>query len=294
MKFYIVDAFAKEMFGGNPAGVVLLNKDFPQEAFMIKVASELRYSETVFIKQIEKDRFHMRYFTPTAEVDLCGHATIGAFYALMNEGLVKANESYKNNTLAGELEIKVMEDKVFMEMGQAQKLGTLTPEDKEELYKIMGISCQNQDIHFNGQKICLEPQIVTTGLPDIIMPVGSEEELEKIDPDMKALASFSQKLNVVGVHSFTVSRDKDFQCRNFAPLYGIDEEAATGTASGALTYFLYQEGLISADNDNLFIQGEKMGRPSRIVSNLQEVGGRIKIQVGGQAVIVAEGVLKDE
>ncbi len=83
------------------------------------------------------------------------------------------------------------------------------------------------------------PKMVSTGLPDILMPVQDEEELEKIDPDFKALTDLSKSYEVVGVHAFTISnKDGKIHARNFAPLYDIDEEAATGTANGALTYYL--------------------------------------------------------
>ena len=81
MDFFIVDAFTSESFGGNPAGVVLLERgqSFPPEVLMTKVAAELRYSETAFVQPCGDGHFTLRYFTPTGEVDLCGHATIAAF-----------------------------------------------------------------------------------------------------------------------------------------------------------------------------------------------------------------------
>ena len=77
MRYYIVDAFTDRPFGGNPAGVVLLGEEaFPDESLMIKVAAELRYSETAFVQRLSATEYHLRYFTPKAEVELCGHATI--------------------------------------------------------------------------------------------------------------------------------------------------------------------------------------------------------------------------
>lgn len=83
LRYYIVDAFTDKAFGGNPAGVVLLEGDaFPDEAFMLQIAAELRYSETAFVLRHSKKEYILRYFTPTAEVDLCGHATGTANAAL--------------------------------------------------------------------------------------------------------------------------------------------------------------------------------------------------------------------
>jgi len=105
MRFFIVDAFTDTLFGGNPAGVVLLEAgaDFPLEKQMLLTAAELRYSETAFVKALGDGKFHTRYFTPTDEVDLCGHATIGAFTVLLSEGIVHAGETCLNQTLAGDL-----------------------------------------------------------------------------------------------------------------------------------------------------------------------------------------------
>ena len=86
MRYFIVDAFTEQPFGGNPAGVVLLDS-FPSEELMRKIAAELRYSETAFIRRHSTQEFTVRYFTPEAEVDLCGHATIASFFVLFHKGL---------------------------------------------------------------------------------------------------------------------------------------------------------------------------------------------------------------
>lgn len=118
MKFYIVDAFTDTVFGGNPAGVVILpdGADFPSDETMVKTAAELRYSETAFIKKINDKEFKIRYFTPAAEVDLCGHATIGSFKALLHGGYISDNASYINHTLAGDLNIDIKDGFVLMDM----------------------------------------------------------------------------------------------------------------------------------------------------------------------------------
>ena len=83
MKYYIVDAFTDQPFGGNPAGVVLLDgNSFPSETLMLQIAAELRYSETAFVRRDSEKEFTVRYFTPMAEVELCGHATIASFALL--------------------------------------------------------------------------------------------------------------------------------------------------------------------------------------------------------------------
>ena len=296
MKFYIVDAFTENLFGGNPAGVVILEKgtDFPEDEVMRKTAAELRYSETAFIRPVDEKEFQIRYFTPAAEVDLCGHATIGSFCALRHEGLVKSGTSYIDDTLAGRLNIEVSDTSVLMDMGDPEEKGKIQEIKKlEELYTIMGLpyeEVQGKTKNSKGENVFLLPEMISTGLPDIMMPVADEAQLAAIRPDFDRLAKLSEFYGVVGVHAFTTNTtDGAVHCRNFAPLYDIDEEAATGTSNGALTYYLYKNGLIQKNIENIFIQGEAMERPSKICSKLSEKDGKIKIQIGGNAVVLAKG-----
>lgn len=296
MKFQIVDAFTRQTFGGNPAGVVLLPEgaEFPADETMRKTAAELRYSETAFIKPLGGNRFHIRYFTPAAEVELCGHATIGSFHALQEMGLVAEGGTYIDETLSGTLEVVVGKDAILMDMAKPQTFQRLeTPEELEELYRIMGLSADGQGAVTGKPELMLLPQKVSTGLTDIMMPVADEAELEKIAPDFPALTEHSRRYNVVGVHAFTVNTtDGMIHARNFAPLYDIDEEAATGTSNGALVYYLYRHGLVELDKVYTVVQGEKMGRPSMISAQVILKDGLPFVKVGGPAVTLVRGEIE--
>jgi len=288
MKFYIVDAFTDTLFGGNPAGVVILPEgaDFPDDETCVKTAAELRYSETAFIKRLGDNEFNIRYFTPAAEVELCGHATIGSFAALRYGGYI-GDGDFMNHTISGDLNISVSGQRVLMDMATPVKINEITEYDAlKELYTIMGLDYD--DLKARG--LALTPQMVSTGLPDIMMPVPTLADLEAIDPDFKALSDLSARYEVVGVHAFTRDGD-DATChvRNFAPLYDIDEEAATGTSNGALTYYGYLNGFVKSGDDCKFIQGEKMKRPSVIESHIEVDGDKCLIRVGGGGVMLAEG-----
>ena len=289
MKFLIVDAFTETIFGGNPAGVVFLPEgtDFPTDELCVKTAAELRYSETAFVKRLGQKEFQVRYFTPAAEVDLCGHATIGTFAAMQQLGMIQAGDVCVNHTLAGDLQIEVGEGFVMMEMAEAQDIQTIDdPAALEELYSIMGAK-------YDPEKIKLLPRLISTGLPDIMMPLATREDLNAMEPDMKALSDLSERYQVTGVHAFTLDAEEGATAhtRNFAPLYDIDEEAATGTSSGALTYYFYLNGVIEPKASCVYIQGEAMDRPSRILANIDAREG-CNITVGGSAVILAEGEIR--
>jgi PhzF family phenazine biosynthesis protein len=282
MRFFIADAFTEVLFGGNPAGVVLLDegKTFPPDDIMVKTAAELRYSETAFIQRLGDREFKIRYFTPAAEVDLCGHATIASFYCLVHEGLVDDNCTCLNHTLAGDIEIEVKDGFVMMDMAPPRLIGKIDDESElKNLYEIMGGK-------FDPTENLL-PSMISTGLPDIMMPVSSRKALNELHPDMERLSKLSKEYEVTGVHAFTLDAQEGISChaRNFAPLYDIDEEAATGTSNGALTYYLLLNDIIKDGSECSIIQGESMGRPSLIRTSIN--GDKIK--VGGKAVILADG-----
>lgn len=282
MFYYVIDAFTEAKFGGNPAGVVIyenLNEDFMQ-----KFAAEVRFSETAFIKKIDSLNFDIRFFTPVSEVDLCGHATIASFKALLDSNIIKDNNKYFMKTSAGSLPVYVNNSFIMMEQAQP-KLGK-TFEDYDTLSKIFRIDDDDiGDIHYD-----LVPQTATTGLWDIMLPMKSKDALFSLSPDFKELADYSGKNDVGGVHAFTLDTgDGTALCRNFCPLFGIDEEAATGTSNGALTYYLFKNGVINKfDCDYTYLQGYSMGRPSVITTRLINKNNP-RIMVGGKAVILTKG-----
>ncbi len=291
MKFYIVDAFTDKIFGGNPAGIVMVEGgEYPPFDIMRRTAAELRYSETAFAKNLGGDTWELRYFTPADEVDLCGHATIAAFSQIGKE--FGFDKTYRAVTKAGEISIDVMPELVMMEMGRPEIIQEI---DNEMIWeatrKILGLT--PEDSFGTGGFDGITPAIVSTGLPDILVPVGSIDELYAIDPDFEAMTKLSERQKVVGIHAYALSKNADglqIDCRNFAPLYEIDEEAATGTANGALTYYLYKKGIIKESELNTMTQGTSMGRPSNIVSLVEkDQDGNVTIKVGGSAATLSKG-----
>lgn len=279
MKYFIVDAFTNRPFGGNPAGVVLLDTDtFPKNELMLRIAAELRYSETAFIKRHSAQEFTIRYFTPTAEVELCGHATIASFFLLHQKGL--ASGKCLCHTLAGDLNIETGK-LVMMQMARPRIVATLAK--TEEIYRALGVKSYTP---------ALPVQVVYAGLPDIMLPLPDVATLQSLQPDMEAIKEITKRHEAVSIHPFAFSNDGyTAHVRDFAPLYDIPEESATGTANASLTYYLQQCGCLGAEAECAFLQGEAMGRPSVIATRIYPDGN---LFVGGTAAIVAEGILCHE
>ena len=274
MKYYIVDAFTDQPFGGNPAGVVLLEGDpFPSETLMLQVAAELRYSETAFVRRLSPTEYHARYFTPKAEVELCGHATIATFSLLHQMQL--AEGECLCHTLAGDLRIEVGE-KVMMQMATPSIVATI--EDTDEIYRVLGLA---------DYQPTLPVQIAYSGLPDIIIPISDVVTLNGLQPTMEVVADITQKHKAVSFHVFAFGNDGyTAHVRDFAPLYGVPEESATGTANAALTHYLAVNSVIPRQGDFAFLQGEAMGRPSVVATRIAIDGN---IYVGGTAYVLASG-----
>ena len=280
MKLYIADAFTTVRFSGNQAGVVLLGGEpFPEDSFMLALAGELKHSETAFARQTGENALHIRYFTPSAEVDLCGHATIATFTVLRETGAVRPGH-FALHTRSGDLEVETGIEAVWMDMATPVEKQGFSAAEQTALYAAFGLSAADRPAG-------LEPQVVNTGLSDILLPVKDRFTLERAAQDEAEVSRLSRRYNAVGVHMFCLDPDGTVtaRCRNFAPLYAIPEEAATGTANGALTYYLYCRGLISPGTENRFLQGESMGKPSEILSRLTETDAGTKIRVGGRAVL---------
>ena len=290
MKYYIVDAFTDQPFGGNPAGVVLLDgNSFPSETLMLQIAAELRYSETAFVRRDSEKEFTIRYFTPMAEVELCGHATIASF-ALIHRKLGVTGQCLCH-AKAGDIHVEAR-PRVLMQMTPSEVLKTI--DDTEEVYRAIGI-CDYTPT--------LPVMIVSTGLPDFMIQVEDVETLNLLPLDMNAISAVTEKNNAVSFHVFAIpsptsSNSKlstlnsqlpiTAHVRDFGPLYGVPEESATGTANASLTHYLQQNGCIPPTGDFSFLQGEAMGRPSVVATRVTPDG---TIYVGGTAAVVAEGEL---
>ncbi|OQR88004.1 phenazine biosynthesis protein PhzF [Achlya hypogyna] len=268
--------------GGNKAGVATLEA-FPSPAAMQAVAAAVGFSETAFVVAVRPGVVAVRFFTPEGEVDLCGHATVAAFSS-MPPGAYTMETSTQ-----GALNVSVDADgRVYM--AQVPPIFRPVP-DVAAVIDALGLDAAAIDA-------TVPMTIVSTGLPDIFVPIVSADALHAMRPDMAKIATLSTAWDTIGLHAFTLApseAEATAECRNFAPRFGIDEEAATGTSSGALGALLVHHG--RATSPMVFSQGRGMGLPSRIGCHIatQPNGTISEVQIngvadmcGGQVVAVSD------
>lgn len=271
---YRMSAFTKDSVGGNPAGVVL-NADNFREEQMKHIAKEIGYSETAFVLSSDKADFKVRFFTPVNEVDLCGHATIATFNLLRDLSIIECG-NYTQETKAGILKLNVLEDYVYMEQNKPSFYEIISKDEIKQCFNGSG------DNYIDNMPI----QIVSTGIRDIMLPIKNIDELMQLEPNLEVISKVSKRYNATGIHAFCLEtyEDNSAHCRNFAPLYGIDEESATGTSNGALACYLSRYLYESSGNDFVFEQGYSLNRPSEIKVKTKQMNNQIEeVLVGGRA-----------
>lgn len=248
----IINAFSLNNMGGNPAGVVL-NADKLKSEEKQLIASKLGISETAFVSKSDHADVKLEFFTPTRQIAHCGHATIATFSYLKQIQKIKQNNSSKE-TIDGIRNIYFEGDDAFMEQ-QSPTYQTPKEYNKEIL---ASLNLEQSDI-IDG----LEPTIVNTGNSFLIIPVKTEAVLKQIKPNFGEIKLLSEQFNLIGYYVFTNNidnKDIDATARMFAPLYGINEESATGMAGGPLACYLYDNGI---DKTSISIeQGKFMNKPS--------------------------------
>ena len=262
--------FACDGGGGNDAGVVLPHENEPlSDPQRLAVAAEVGFSETVFITSLRRSpegcELSLRYFTPTAEVELCGHATIACLGLLHERGLLAAHEGVLQ-TRAGAVRFTIdgASSRFFMQQLEPMIDAPLPAGSIVDVAAALFRSDSAALLHLDET---WPPRIASTGLRDLLVALRPGG-LAAIDADMPAIAELSRRLGTVGVHAFCKvaagEGTADYRVRNFAPLFGIDEESATGTSNAALACALWASETVPRRQPLIFSQGEAMGRPSRI------------------------------
>jgi PhzF family phenazine biosynthesis protein len=258
--FVLVDAFTERPFAGNPAVVCLLpaSKD---GGWLQDVAKEMNQSETAFVKVHDHEVFDLRWFTPTVEVDLCGHATLASAHVLWQQGIARMDDEIRFATKSGILKAVRRAGRIELDFPTEPETPAEPPPD---LLAALGVSAK----------------YVGRNRFDFLVEVESEAVLRGIAPNFKRLASVACRGVIVTSRSSDASFD--FVSRFFAPAAGIDEDPVTGSSHCCLGDFwmrrLGKDGLsayqASARGGQIWVKVE---------------GGRTKL--GGRAVTVASGEL---
>jgi PhzF family phenazine biosynthesis protein len=207
MQIWTVDAFTNKPFHGNPAGVVLI-QEFLSDEMCQKIAGELNLPETSFIKQLKEDHFHIRWFTPTVEVELCGHGTLAAAHILFQEKRVKGN--------------KISFDSAYGPLFVTQERADIVLDFP--LIKAEGEPFSMKDIQDLLDFKSLKCAILSEGA--IVAELSDEDELRGLDLDPEKV----KKLGHNGLVVTTLGKAPyDFVSRVFGPLHGINEDPVTGS-----------------------------------------------------------------
>lgn len=245
---YQVDAFTKTPFAGNPAAVCLLPES-ASEDWMRDVAREMNLPETAFLVGHDGE-YHLRWFTPTVEIDLCGHGTLASAHVLWETGEVRQDETIRFNTRSGPLAARRDGDWIELDFPATP----VTPCDAPpELIEALGVS----------------PSFVGRSVFDYVVEAPTESEVRTATPDLAAISRVDTR--GVIVTSRSDRPETDFVSRFFAPGSGIDEDPVTGSAHCALGPYWQS----------------RLGKSEFTARQVSARGGDLRVRVDGERVRIA-------
>ena len=287
MRYYILDVFTEEMFKGNPLAVVL-DADALSVEQMQTIAREFNLSETTFVMKPASSEAvrRIRIFTPTLELPLAGHPVIGTWYLLASEKLVTVAEGW--NTLRQELLAGILPVDIRVDNGRVSEIWMTqaTPRyfeaiDPEPVLDAIGLTPNDARVT-DSQPV----QFVSTGVKQLMLPLTGRGALTRIRPNSDKLSSLLAGYDSHLLYCFAESEGQVLARAFFSAGSFLFEDPATGSAAGALTAYLWKYKQLASLTIR---QGEEMGRGARIHSRIKNDG--TIVQVGGTAVVVAEGKL---
>ena len=290
-RIYQVDSFTRQKFHGNPAGVVS-NADGLTEEQMQQIARELNNSETAFIFSSVSPEYdvEVRYFTPTTEVPLCGHATIAAHYVRAAEGAFTSGRVIAK-TKAGLLPVDVVEKdgdySIIMTQGTPEVSAPFGQKIVSRITAALGI--RDEDL-----RVDCPVAIASAGHSKVMVGIKSLELLHHLTPDLPTLSSISAEIGCNGYYVFTLHPDEEILVhgRMFAPAIGIAEDPVTGNANGPLGIYLVHFGicqeLAGPDSfDFTIVQGEAIHRAGTMTVHVKKEDNEPKtVKITGEAVII--------
>jgi PhzF family phenazine biosynthesis protein len=262
MEYHVIDVFTDKLFGGNPAGVCVL-QSWPPDSIMQSIAAENNLSETAFLVKQEAGCYRLRWFTPTLEVDLCGHATMASAFVLFDE-TEKNTAELKFQSMSGELTVTREGDMFYLNF-------PATPVAECPMYQTI------------EKALGVRPTAVYKSI-DILVLLDNEEAVLGINPDFSLLKELKAEAKLdhdrFGVIVTAPGSDCDFVSRFFAPNAGIDEDAVTGRAHCSLTPFW------SKRLGKTVMSAKQLSKRGGVL-HCEDCGERVKI--GGKAVRYLRG-----
>jgi PhzF family phenazine biosynthesis protein len=296
ISFALADAFTDRPFAGNTAGVVPVADGLSGDE-MQRIARELRQTETCFVSSSDGSEVDLalRWFTPTIEVDLCGHATVAAFTVLAGEGRIgwsgdRAHLRCATRTGAIEVWLDQMPSglpRVMMSVGVASLESAL--DDRSAVAQAVGLAASALDASL--------PLVSDRGSARLIIPVSRLGDLLRLEPNEPGMVEYGKQR---GYRRFTlVCRETEdpssfAHLRHFAPANGIPEDPVTGTAHAAAAIYLDREGLLPSGERVVLVgeQGHAVDRRGEVTVEVRRRSSRIiDVLIGGTAVVVARGEL---
>lgn len=246
---YQVDSFTNKAFYGNPAGVCVLTSPM-SDGEMRKIAAEMAVSETAFAWP-EENGFRLRWFTPTVEVELCGHGTLAAAHILFEKGIVSSEVEIHFHTLSGLLKARMTNEGVEMDF----------PSFSVD-------ACETNGIDFE-QILGAAPVFVGKMRDNFFVELESDEAVMRLEPNLSQIAKLNAHSLVVSAPSSKI--EFDFVSRNFAPAVGIDEDPVTGSAHCALAPYY----------------APRLNKSKMVGYQASRRGGIVRVQINGDRIILA-------
>jgi len=274
VEIYIIDAFTKYPFQGNPAATVLV-EEFKSDRLMQKIAGEMNLSETAFAKKISPNYYHLRWFTPTQEVNLCGHATLAMAHYLKVINAVDISSILKFKTRSGDLSIRFAEDLIVMDFPAAYYIDC-----SERSLTILKSIFANTTPQANYQVLGIAEE-------NIIVLLENEAKVLEFVPDFARIRELENRLIITAIAN--PESPYDFVSRFFAPNVGINEDPVTGSAHCALTPYW------SKQLQKTELKAKQLSKRTGELALKYVAGDRLesRIEIKGYAVTVMKGRLEN-
>jgi trans-2,3-dihydro-3-hydroxyanthranilate isomerase len=289
-RFYTLDVFTNSRFEGNPLAV-FTDGDSLSNDQMQAIAREMNLAETVFVQKPTDERAlaRLRIFTTREELKLAGHPVVGTWFLLAELGVVPAQEGgvhVMQETGAGVLPVEIrFKDGRPQRVTMTQTVAAFRPLKfkKAALAKALGLAPKDFDPH-------LDPECVSTGIFNLMVPLRNRAALGKISMNMFELRKLLGKKATMA-YCFALGGNGKVFSRGMLP-WEIYEDPATGSAAGSLGAYLVRHGKLAAGHTLSILQGEEMGRPSHIEVEVTQTGKKLIPRVSGAAVKVFEGTIQ--